>query len=366
MCGAADRCGGCAFQHLDREHQLAGKSANLAECLSPVEPGSWLPPLAGAAFNYRSKARLGVKFVEKKGRVLVGFREKQKPFIAETTGCPVLVTPVSHLLNPLAALVGSLSVPRSIPQIEVAGGDETTLIFRHLEPLTPGDIGALQAFGASNGLQIHLQPGNPSTVHRIYPDEDDDFLNYSLPEFDLRFAFLPTDFTQVNLEVNRMLVSRAVELLALERRDQVLDAFCGIGNFSLAIARSAGQVTGLELAEQSVERARFNARRNSIGNARFATADLYDQRLEIPEISSINKVLLDPPRSGAEDLVKVLASSNVERVVYVSCNPATLARDVKILVGQGFHLRSAGIIDMFPHTTHIESIALLVRPGQRI
>jgi 23S rRNA (uracil1939-C5)-methyltransferase len=189
-------------------------------------------------------------------------------------------------------------------------------------------------------------------------------LSYQLPEFDLDFVFAPTDFTQVNLEVNRNMVQQAISLLALKSNDCVLDAFCGIGNFSLAVARSAGQVLGLEQSEDSVARARMNAQRNGIENAEFDAANLHQDSIEIPEIQRINKVLLDPPRSGALELVKGLASSNVERVVYVSCNPETLARDIKVLVGQGLQLQSAGIIDMFPHTTHVESIALLTRPGQ--
>ncbi len=254
---------------------------------------------------------------------------------------------------------------RAVPQVEVAAGDtETALIFRHLEPLADADIGLLRQFAQEHQLKIYLQSGGPESVTPLSPAsgiEPDAFLHFSLPDADLAFAFAPQDFTQVNLAVNRLMVNRAIELLALDASDQVLDAFCGIGNFSLAVARSGAQVFGAEFSAASIDRARHNAAHNGITNADFGVFDLHDESVEIPGFTGFNKVLLDPPRSGAMSLVKKLETRNVERVVYVSCNPETLARDADILVEQGFTLRSAGIIDMFPHTTHVESIALFIR-----
>ena len=364
-CSAALYCGGCSFQHLAHAEQLVLKQAHLESCLQPLSAQAWLPPLSAEPYGYRTKARLGVKFVEKKNRVLVGFREKQKPYIADIENCPVLIPVLSELIQPLENLVSSLTVMRAVPQVEVAAGDtETALIFRHLEPLADADIGLLRQFAQVHQLKIYLQSGGPESVTPLSPasgSEPDAFLHFSLPDTDLTFAFAPQDFTQVNLAVNRLMVNRAIELLALDASDQVLDAFCGIGNFSLAVARSGAQVFGAEFSAASIDRARHNAAHNGITNADFGVFDLHDESVEIPGFTGFNKVLLDPPRSGAMSLVKKLETRNVERVVYVSCNPETLARDAEILVEQGFTLRSAGIIDMFPHTTHVESIALFIR-----
>jgi 23S rRNA (uracil1939-C5)-methyltransferase len=361
-CRVAGYCGGCSFQHLAHSDQLASKTLQLERAFFPLVPETWLPPVHASTYHYRSKARIGVKFVEKKNRVLVGFREKLKPYITDTPSCPVLVEPVSFLIEPLAQLIGGLSAPSRIPQIELASGDdEIALVFRHLEPLTVKDLSLFIEFGRQHHVQMFLQPGGVDTTYKIYPDDGELLLSYRLPDHDLDFRFSPQDFTQVNLAVNRKMVDLAIELLDLQPTDHLLDAFCGIGNFSLAISRFCDQVVGLELSAASIDRARDNARINRVGNVLFQVADLQADIPEIKGLQDVNKVLLDPPRSGAEQLVKVLASSNVSRVVYVSCNPKTLARDVKILVQQGFVLRSAGIIDMFPHTTHIESIALLVR-----
>lgn len=362
VCGAADYCGGCSFQHMDHQAQLAFKQAHLASQLSPLAPNDWLAPVQSAPYHYRSKARLGVKFVHKKGRVLVGFRETMKPYIADTGSCPVLVQPVADLIEPLAELVAGLSRPDCVPQIELASGDdEVALVFRHLNPLAGSDISSLREFGERRGLQIYLQPGGIHTTHRIWPDEITELLTYRLPDLSLEYRFSAQDFTQVNLGVNRDMVTLVLELLALSPTDRVMDAFCGIGNFSLAIARFAGQVIGAESAASSIDRARDNARLNDLANVRFEVMDLHEKTLNINNLGQFDKVLLDPPRSGAQALSKVLASSDVGRVVYVSCNPSSLARDVKILVEHGFELRTAGIIDMFPHTTHVESVVLLVR-----
>jgi len=365
-CGAALYCGGCSFQHLAHAEQLVLKQAYLESCLQPLSPETWLPPLSAEPYGYRTKARLGVKFVEKKNRVLVGFREKQKPYIADIDNCPVLIPVLGELIQPLENLISSLTVMRAIPQVEVAAGDtETALIFRHLEPLAEADIEALADFALTRQLRIYLQSAGPDSIIPLplaSGSQPDEYLHFNLPDADLTFAFAPQDFTQVNLAVNRLMVNRALALLAPAASDQVLDAFCGIGNFSLAVARSGAQVFGAEFSASSIDRARLNAARNAVTNAGFGVIDLHQESLEIPGFTGFNKVLLDPPRSGAMSLVKKLETRNVERVVYVSCNPETLARDAEILVEQGFTLRSAGIIDMFPHTTHVESIALFTCP----
>ena len=361
-CDVASTCGGCSFQHLDREAQLELKSRFVQNQLAPLVADNWLPALTGSAVGYRSKARLGVKYVEKKGRVLVGFREKQKPYITDTRNCPVLASGMDTLITSLQDLVADLSVRKSIPQIEVAAGDDkVALVIRHLESVSDDDLNKLESFAAARGLWIYLQPGGIDTIHRIYPDDSQELLSYSLPDQDLSFDFSPLDFTQVNLEINRLMVNRALALLEPEAGDVVLDAFCGIGNFSLAVARSGARVVGVEQSATSIGRARRNMERNDLVNAEFFVGDLHSEPPEVPDLSGFNKVLLDPPRSGAEGLTKVLESRDTERVVYVSCNPETLARDAKILCSRGFNLSSAGIIDMFPHTTHVESIALFTR-----
>ncbi len=362
QCDAATYCGGCSFQHASDEFQIKLKESFLQQCLSPLKPEEWLPAITGATSYYRTKARLGVKFVEKKSRVLVGFREKLKPYIAENSGCPILIEPMASLLPLLAEMIGELSITTKIPQVELAAGDDdVALIFRHLEDFEEADLDRLKVFGEEHQVQILLQPGGLHTTHRIYPDSGELTLHYALPGHNLTFGFSPQDFTQVNLEVNRMMVDRALELLDLSDDDSVFDAFCGIGNFSLAIARYAEHVIGAEQSESSIARARQNADENGIGNAHFQVLDLHAESPEINGLEKVSKALLDPPRSGAESLVKKLASSDIERVVYVSCNPETLARDAKFLVENGFLLRSAGVINMFPHTTHVESVALFVR-----
>ena len=361
-CRVAGVCGGCVFQHLSPSSQLELKSNYFKERLAPLEPNEWLEPHVGSGFGYRSKARLGVKYVEKKKSVLVGFREKRKPFITDTDQCPIIVKKCKHLIPDLRALIEELSIKRSIPQVELAAGDtDVALIFRHLEPFDGRDLELLKGFSKESGFWVYLQSSGPSSTKNVFSESTDDSLTYSVPEFDLNFQFSPLDFTQVNLAVNRQMVSCAHDLLDLSISDRVLDAFCGIGNFSLALARSAGRVEGLELSFASVERAELNARNNNIRNVSFRVVDLHAKTLNLAENFDFNKVFLDPPRNGAEELVKMLDGKDVERVVYVSCNPDTFGRDAKILCRRGFRLISAGIIDMFPHTTHIESIALFNR-----
>ena len=361
-CSVADVCGGCSLQHLDPEQQILFKQQFVQENFGDTKPESWYAPLRGDVQAYRAKARLGVKYVDKKGQVLVGFREKLKPFIVDTEQCHVLKAPVGELLPELARLIESLSVPREIPQIEVAIGDDSVaMVFRYLKDLQDSDLEKFQQFGKQQDIIIYLHPDTPDNLKRVYPNEGLDYLNYKLSSFDLTYEFMPLDFTQVNPSINETMVRRAVELLKLNEGDQVLDAFCGIGNFSLALAKSAESVIGIESSEQSVVRARHNADLNGINNCVFIAQDLFAESFDIQGFQSINKVLLDPPRSGAESLCKMLASHKVERVVYVSCNPVSLARDTKILVENGYKFEGAGVIDMFPHTTHVESIACFYR-----
>ena len=364
MCKAASFCGGCSFQHASHAYQLVLKQAQVQQKFGQITPSEWMEPISAPTYGYRTKARLGVKYVDKKDRVLVGFREKMKPYITDIENCPILVDPVSNLIEPLIELISGLSEPRTIPQIEVACGDsDVALIFRHMAAMSDEDMQKLQSFGKEQSVQMFLQPEGLDSTHKIFPQDNDDLLRYRLPDYDLVFQFSPQDFTQVNLAVNRQMVARAVALLDIDPSDEVFDAFCGIGNFSLAISLFAKKVTGAEQSASSIARARENARLNGVENVSFVVEDLQLETSEINGLEGANKVLLDPPRSGAEAMVKRLAGSNVVRVVYVSCNPETLARDIGILENQGFELRSAGIIDMFPHTTHVESIALLVRQG---
>ena len=358
MCPVAADCGGCSLQHYDPQAQIEHKQTFLVDTLADTQPASYFPPLTGTVSHYRAKGRLGVKYVDKKERVLVGFREKLKPYITETTNCFVLRKPVSDLLEPLARLIESLSDPRTLPQIEVAIGDaNAALVFRHLNELDDNDLERLKAFGAAHELHVYLQPGNLETVHKLWPADGIERLQYALPDFDLTFDFHPMDFTQINPEINRKMVAKAIEYLDVNDADCVFDAFCGIGNFSLAMARRAKHVIGIEASIPSVERAKSNAVKNSLHNTEFYVADLFAEGPDMPALQQANKVLLDPHRSGAFEVCKKLASSKVERVVYVSCNPETLARDAEILVAGGYQFDGAGVIDMFPHTTHVESIA---------
>ena len=360
-CAVADVCGGCSLQHLDHEAQISHKQAGWLEQFA-APPAEVLPPMTGPLFGYRSKARLGLRYVEKKGRVLVGFREQMNRYITDMTACEVLRDPVGHMLESLGDLVMDMSEPGDIPQIEVAVGDsDIALVVRHLSPLSESDLLLWRTFAANNGLMIYLQP-TAADIYRLYPTECSDYLYYDLPAYQLRMHFKPLDFTQVNHAINRKMVDQAPDLLAVGPQDTVLDAFSGIGNFSLALARQDGSVIGVEPAKASVDRARYNAQHNEISNVVFLERDLFSEDIsDVLVDESITHVLIDPPRSGAELLVEKLAESNVLRVVYVSCNPRTLARDASILIRGGYQFEKAGIIDMFPHTNHVESMALFTR-----
>lgn len=358
-------CGGCRLQHMSPEKQRELKQDVLKsqlERVGRVTPAEWLPPLTAGDWGYRRKARLAVKLVPKKGGLLVGFRERNSSYVAALESCDVLDPRVGLGLRDLAALIEGLTVARQLPQIEVAIGDDAVgLVFRHLAPLTADDCRQLTEFGERHGFFIYLQPGNEETVHPLWPAEAE--LVYRLPEFEVELAFRPTDFTQVNADINRAMVSRALELLDPQSRDTVLDLFCGLGNFTLPLAKRAGHVVGVEGEAGLVGRARSNAQRNGLDNTEFHVANLAGDVRDLPWMRGhYDRILLDPPRSGAAELIPQIAPLRASRLVYVSCNPATLARDAGMLVHEfGYRLRAAGIMDMFPHTAHVESIAVFER-----
>lgn len=358
-------CGGCSLQHLDPAAQIAAKQQTLLDNLQRiggVVPQTVLPPLTGPAWGYRSKARLGVKFVNKKGRVLVGFRERHAPYIADLSRCEVLHAAVGEALPDLCALVDSLAARSRIPQIEVAVSDSVTaLLFRHLDPLSDADTARLAAFATAQDVHIWLQSGGPATVRPLAPP--DSRLSYRLAEQDVEIGFLPSDFTQVNPVINAKMVARVLRLLELTAADHVLDLFCGLGNFTLPMARQAGQVLGVDGEAGLVGRARDNAAHNGLENVSFMTADLSEDCHDHAWAAGrYSKVLLDPPRSGAAGVMDELGKIRAQRIVYVSCHPGSLARDAGALVTEhGYALVSAGVMDMFPHTAHVESIAVFDR-----
>ncbi len=394
-------CGGCVLQHLSPEAQLQARQTELQENLErlgKVTPKTWLPPLRGPVWGYRRRARLGAKFVTKKGKVVVGFRERLAPYIADVQHCDVLTPPVGGLVTPLAELIMMLSIRERLPQIEVAVADNAvTLVFRVLDPPTAADLEHLRAFRATHGVRVYLQPGGLDTIHELEgPGEP---LRYGLPKFKVELEFLPSDFIQINGAVNEALVSKAVELLELTPSSEVLDLFCGIGNFTLPMSRTAKRVVGVEGDAALVARARHNAQRNQVENAEFHVADL--ARLPGSDSPSggsgirsggsgtpsgsgsgrpagsapatapswltkgYTHVVLDPPRAGAQEVLASVVSLDPQRVLYISCHPGSLARDLGVLVHEhGFALEAAGVLDMFPHTAHFESLALLT-PGKR-
>jgi len=361
-------CGGCVLQHQSGEQQLQFKQKQLLDSLTrigKVTPQEILPALRADSWNYRRRARLAARWVPKKNRTVVGFRERNTPYITDLQRCDVLQAPLDRLIVPLSELLTALSVRNRVPQIEVAVADNAVaLVVRVLEPLTDADRALLLGFGREHSVQMFLQPGGYETVAPMEPVEP---LAYRLPSFDLTLQFLPTDFIQVNGPLNLQMIDRAVALLALTPDDRVLDLFCGLGNFSLPLARRAGQVVGVEGEASLVARARDNAARNGLENAQFFTANLADESLGSGQFSNVwagkfDKVLLDPPRAGAKEVLPVVAKSGADTVLYISCHPGSLARDAGILVHEhGYKLQAAGVMDMFPHTAHVESAALFVK-----
>jgi 23S rRNA (uracil1939-C5)-methyltransferase len=354
-------CGGCSLQHTDARTQMAAKQRWLEENLArigKVEPEILLPIVYGEEWRYRRRARLGARFVDKKGGALVGFREKRSSYITDMRECPVLPEAISDLIVPLRELTEKLSIRARLPQIEVAVGDNAAvLVVRHLDPLSPADEALLRQFSQQHRIHLWLQPGGPETARPFEPLQSE--LYYNLAEFGVRVWFGPTDFTQVNHGVNRILVSRAVRLLDPQPGERIADLFCGLGNFSLPLAVRGAQVVGFEGSAGLVERARSNAAANGLV-AQFEVMNLFKPNLEA--FGPFDKLLIDPPREGAVEIAKSLAPGGPRRIVYVSCDPATLARDAGILVHtQGFRLSAAGVVNMFPHTAHVESMALFER-----
>ena len=366
-CEAFGRCGGCSLQHITPERQRAIKAQTLRdnlERIGRVEPRTWLEPMIGPLWNYRRRARLAVKDVRAKGRALVGFRERHAPYIAVMNRCEVVAQPVDGLIAPLSELVSSLSIRARLPQIEVAVADNAVaLVFRVLDSPSDADREKLREFAVQHSLRIYLQPGGLDSIEIFHPPGETTPLHYALQEFDVRIEFEPVDFVQINGEVNERMVHFAVEQLQVGKDDRVLDLYCGIGNFSLPLARRAKTVLGVEGDATLVARAAHNAQVNSITNAEFRVADL--SKVDGTEAwikSGWDRMLLDPARSGAAEVVTRMHLFAPERIVYVSCHPGTLARDAETLVHeQGYKLEAAGIIDMFPHTAHVESIAIFTK-----
>jgi 23S rRNA (uracil1939-C5)-methyltransferase len=387
-CPHFGRCGGCSLQHLDPARQIEAKQNTLVQNLArigKVTPAELWPPLTASPWGYRRKARLSVRYVAAKDRVLVGFRETYSRFVADIRECHVLDPRIAGQLPVLSELIHAMQARESIPQIEVAcGDDDCALIFRHLEPLDDGDRQKLLAFARDSGIAVLLQPGGPASIHTLQTGTRE--LSFRLPTYGLELAFGPSDFIQVNAEMNRCMIERALELLAPAADDRVLDLFCGLGNFTLPIATVAAECVGVEGDEELVRKARENAARNGLNNVSFYMADLVADlaTVGIPGPAAqgatpgatrsvgggapawlqgrYDCALVDPPRSGAESVLPLLAACGARRIVYVSCHPASLARDAGLLVHRfGFRLAGAGVMDMFPHTGHVESIALFER-----
>ena len=371
-------CGGCKMQHLDASAQVAVKQRVLEDNLwhlAKVKAESLLRPIQGPAWGYRYRARLSVRYVQKKGEVLIGFHERKSRYIADMQVCPILPPKVSAMLLPLRELIGSLQARETCPQIELACGDEVTaLVLRHLEPLSDDDRQKLRGFAAEHSVQWWLQPKGPDTVHLL---DEGPQLAYSLPDFGITMPFRPTDFTQVNPYINRVLVSRALRLLGAQKRDRVIDWFCGLGNFTLPIATQAGEVLGIEGSDALVQRSHQNYAFNQVGRSQplapttFVARNLFEMTPQMLVADGVaDKWLVDPPREGAFALSKALAELHQQpelrgawtppkRIVYVSCNPATLARDAGLLVHQaGYRCVAAGVVNMFAHTAHVESMAV--------
>lgn len=369
-CEFSDLCGGCSLQHMSSDAQIGFKENTLREQFAHfggIEPEEWVAPLRPeSTLGYRRKARMGVRYVKARESVLVGFREKRNSFLTDIDRCVVLDPRIGERILPLRDLLHSLDAYARIPQVEVACGDDTAaMVFRNMDDLSSGDREKLIAFGQAHELHIYLQPKGPETVHRIWPESagrDDERLSYRLDAFDLTMKFHPMDFTQVNADINKVMVNRAVEWLDVQPDERVLDLFCGLGNFTLPLARKGGQVVGVEGDDAMVTRGSENAELNGLQNVSFHGADLHgDFTGQSWAKEGFDKILIDPPRSGAEDICKYLTAFKAKRIVYVSCNPATLARDAGVIARNGYRLVRAGVMDMFPHTTHVESIALFER-----
>ena len=360
-------CGGCVLQHLDEDKQILSKQQVLIDNLQRighVQPGTLLPPLTDAAWGYRRKGRLSVRRVEKKDKTLVGFRETDPRFVAELSVCYTVIPQIGEKLGAISALVDAMDGRRDIPQIEFIAGDAAVvLVFRHLQPLSDRDRDALSAFAQVQNFAIFLQPGGLDSVHALSPDDAAQAsvpLSFALPQWNIELNFRPLDFIQVNAGLNQKMIAKTLELLDVQPDERVLDLFCGLGNFTLPLARVAREVVGVEGEAGLVVRARENAVHNALANAQFHAADLAQDLSGLPWMrAGFDKLLLDPPRSGADAVLRQLSLKGLKRIVYVSCHPGSLARDAGYLVNdRGWKLKAAGVMDMFPHTAHVESIAL--------
>jgi len=366
-CGYFGTCGGCSMQHLDASAQVAAKQRVLEDALAHLaglRPGIVYPPIQGAPWHYRERARIGVRLVPSRGGILLGFHERRSSYIADIRSCEVLPERVSDLLPELHDLIASLSIADRLPQIEIAVADgQTVLVLRNLLPLAERDTELLKRFAEACGVEIWLQPQRPESAYRLCPEQAPE-PSFTLPEFDLRMTYRPTDFIQVNAAMNRLLIRRAMQLLAPAAGERIGDFFCGLGNFSLPIARCGARVVGVEGSPSLVERASANAAANGLADrAEFHLADLFESTVDsLAAFGPLDKLLIDPPREGAIALVKAVGRRAPRCIVYVSCNPATLARDAAVLVHEkGYRLQGAGIANMFPHTSHVESLALFER-----
>ncbi|MBT8433756.1 MAG: 23S rRNA (uracil(1939)-C(5))-methyltransferase RlmD [Gammaproteobacteria bacterium] len=366
-CEAFRVCGGCSLQHLANDDQVELKQQALLEMMTHagVEYDEVLPALRAGEWGYRKKARLGVKYVKNKGRVLVGFRERNTPFIADMHRCEVLLPEVGYKLDQLSEMIGELEARASIPQIEVAAdADHIQLVFRHLQPLSEHDRNRLIEFGRQHNFHIQLQPGGPETIRNLVPEVQGLSLD-PVGNGQIRIAFNALDFVQVNSEINHKMVAQALRLLDLQPADKVLDLFCGLGNFTLPMAQRCKQVSGVEVDTAMLTRARESAIANNIDNTDYHSADLFRPDADFVWMRQhYDKVLLDPPRSGALEMVQQIGRFNAIRIVYVSCQPSSLVRDAAIICAQGYRMTHLGIMDMFPQTAHVESMAVFERKSQ--
>jgi len=369
QCEFFNSCGGCSLQHLDIDEQRTLKENYLKESLiriGSVKPKIWLNPIfdndGGSEWNYRRKARIAVKYVKKKARVLVGFREKFAPFVVDMNRCDVLKHPINNLITPLSELIGSLSIYNYLPQIEVAIGDnQTELVFRLLKDPDEKDKIKLIKFGKKYEIRISIQRGGPDSLELLYASDPGISLYYLHKQLNIKNEFKPTDFIQVNGNVNELMVMKVLGLLDLKENHEVVDLFCGIGNFTIPIAQRVKKVIGIEYSEDLVDRARKNSSINNIHNADFICEDLESVSKKWEDLNC-DRLLLDPSRNGASEVIKNIRMFSPNKIVYVSCHPGTLARDSDLLVNQfGYVMSSAGIIDMFPHTSHVESVAVFDR-----
>ncbi|MHC4221625.1 MAG: 23S rRNA (uracil(1939)-C(5))-methyltransferase RlmD [Planctomycetota bacterium] len=363
-CAAFEVCGGCSLQHMDNDQQVAFKQQSLLEMMrhAGIEIEKVIPPLRSHPWGYRRKARLGVKFVRKKGRVLVGFRERNTPFLADMAQCEVLIPQVGHRLQDLADLVESLDARESIPQIEVASDNfNIALVFRHLEPLSNDDKDKLINFASHNDFWIQLQPGGPDSIVNLYPERQ---ILYFTPlrNEHINIHFDPVDFTQVNADINQQMVAQALHFLDLKKTDRVLDLFCGLGNFTLPIAARCSKVTGIEGDEPMVRRAKQNATEQAIENSEYFVSDLSHPDPDAAWMrQQYDKILLDPPRLGAFQIAQSIARFGATSIIYISCQPSSLVRDSKAICDNGYRLTHLGVMDMFPQTAHVESMAVFER-----